>query len=50
MNGDYLRSLTDEELQAVATELRERHEQFGSQVRMQVNDEFRRRKLPLPQL
>lgn len=45
--SDYLRELTDAELQAVAKEMDERHEQFTATVRQQINDEFRRRKLPL---
>lgn len=43
----YLRSLTDEELAVVVAELEARAEQFDAKVRLQVNDELRRRHLPL---
>lgn len=42
-----LRSLSDAELLAVAEELQERAEQFDAQARMRINDELRRRKLPV---
>lgn len=42
-----LRGLTDAELLAVAAELQERAEQFDAQARMHINDELRRRQLPV---
>jgi hypothetical protein len=42
-----LRTFTDDELRAVVAELEERTEQFDAKVRQQVNDELRRRRLPL---
>jgi hypothetical protein len=42
---DYLRHLTDAELEAVVAELEERAEQFSADVRMAVNDELRRRRM-----
>jgi len=45
--ADWLRSHTDAELLAVAGELQERAEQFDARTRQAVNDELRRRKLPL---
>lgn len=42
-----LRKHTDEELLNIAKELEARAEQFGAGVRQQVNDELRRRNLPL---
>jgi hypothetical protein len=44
---DHLRALSDAALLALAEELQERAEQFDSRARMQVNDELRRRKMPL---
>jgi hypothetical protein len=44
---DWLRGLSNAELEALADELQERAEQFDSQARMRVNDELRRRKMPL---
>jgi hypothetical protein len=44
--GDYLRAASDVELEAVADELEERREMFTASVRAQVNDEFRRRRIP----
>lgn len=43
----WLRSLSDADLLAVAGELQERAEQFSATARMRVNDELRRRKLPV---
>lgn len=43
---DPLRYLTNTELAAVVEELEERAEQFDAKVRMQINDELRRRRLP----
>jgi hypothetical protein len=39
--------MTDAELAAVVAELEDRAEQFSAQVRSQVNDELRRRRLPV---
>jgi hypothetical protein len=44
---EHLRALSDAALLALAGELQERAEQFDSQTRMLVNDELRRRKMPL---
>lgn len=44
---DWLRQLTDAELAIVVHELEERAEQFSMATRQVVNDELRRRKLPL---
>lgn len=43
---DWLRALTDKELQTIAQELHDRAEQFSPDTRMRVNDELRRRKMP----
>lgn len=45
--SDRLRHHTDAELLAVAGELQERAEQFDARARQAVNDELRRRKLPV---
>lgn len=45
--ADHLRDMTDAELAAVVAELEERAEQFSAKVRSQVNDELRRRRLPV---
>lgn len=42
-----LRDHTDAELLAIAGEMQERAEQFSAEARLQVNDELRRRKLPV---
>lgn len=42
-----LRHLTDLELQIVAEELQDRAEEFDARARTQVNDELRRRKMPI---
>jgi hypothetical protein len=47
MGEERLRGMTNAELLELATELESRAEQFSADVRMQVNDELRRRKLPL---
>lgn len=44
---DWLRRLTDAELAAVVSELEERAEQFSMTTRQQVNDELRRRRMPV---
>ena len=44
---EWLRGLTDSELTEVAIELQERAEQFDAKIRMRVNDELRRRKMPI---
>lgn len=43
----WLRGLSDTDLLAVAGELQDRAEQFDARTRMQVNDELRRRKMPI---
>lgn len=40
---DWLREMTDAELESVVAELEERAEMFDAKVRQQVNDELRRR-------
>lgn len=45
--SDHLRHLTDQELDALVDELVSRSEEFDAAVRLQVNDELRRRKKPL---
>lgn len=47
MNGDRLRDHTDVELLVIAGELQERAEEFDARTRQAVNDELRRRKLPV---
>lgn len=47
ITADFLRDLSEAELRALVCELEERAEQFGANVRMQVNDELRRRRMPL---
>lgn len=44
---EWLRDLSNRELTVLATELEARAEQFDSDTRSKVNDELRRRKLPL---
>lgn len=46
-NNNRLSKHTDDELLAIAAELEARAEQFDANTRMQVNDELRRRRLPL---
>lgn len=46
-NPDWLRDMTDDEVLSVAAELEARAEQFNAATRQLVNDELRRRKLPL---
>lgn len=46
-NPDWLKNHTDEELLAIAHEMEMRAEQFNSEARMVMNDELRRRKLPI---
>ena len=46
-NPDWLKEHTDEELLSIANEMEMRAEQFNSQARQVMNDELRRRKLPL---
>jgi len=43
----WLRQLPDAELAALVAELEERAEQFSMATRAAVNDELRRRKMPL---
>jgi hypothetical protein len=43
----WLRQLTNTELAALVAELEERAEQFSMSTRAAVNDELRRRKMPL---
>jgi hypothetical protein len=45
--SDWLRALADHELAALVIELEERAEQFSASTRQAVNDELRRRKMPL---
>lgn len=47
MTSDWLTLYTDVELRALVYELEEREEQFGAEVRAQVNDECRRRGVTL---
>jgi ribosomal protein L29 len=47
MTEDRLRDLSDAELVALVVELEERAEQFDARTRLRVNDELRRRRLPL---
>jgi hypothetical protein len=49
-NPDWLRRHTDEEIQAIAQEMFERAEQFNAEARMLLNDELRRRKLPIVEI
>jgi len=44
---EWLRLLSDAELAAVVAELEARAEQFSMATRAAVNDELRRRKMPL---
>lgn len=44
---EWLRGHTDEELMVLAREMEARSEQFDSGARQLLNDELRRRKLPL---
>lgn len=46
-NPDWLREMTDIELVAVVQELQERAECFDANCRSLINDELRRRKLPV---
>lgn len=46
-NPDWLKDHTDEELLAIVREMEARAEQFNSEARQIMNDELRRRKLPL---
>lgn len=46
-NPDWLAGMTDDELLAVARELEARAEQFDAGTRLLVNDELRKRKMPL---
>jgi hypothetical protein len=46
-NPNWLRGHTDEEIQAIAQEMFERAEQFSAEARSLMNDELRRRKLPI---
>lgn len=45
--SDRLELMTDAELEAIVEELAERGDQFDAKTRMLVNDELRRRRLPL---
>lgn len=44
---DWLRGLSNDELESLAIELQMRAEQFSPETRMRVNDELRRRKMPV---
>jgi len=44
---DWLKGHTDDELLEIAREMEARAEQFNSQARQVMNDELRRRKLPI---
>jgi hypothetical protein len=44
---DRLRTMSDDELAVVVAELQARAEEFDSKARSLVNDELRRRKMPL---
>lgn len=46
-NPDWLRGHTDDEIQAIAQEMFERAEQFSAEARSLMNDELRRRRLPI---
>lgn len=46
-NPEWLRGHTDTELLAMAAEMESRAEQFSPEARMLLNDELRRRKLPI---
>lgn len=46
-NPNWLRGHSDEELLAIAHEMEMRAEQFNSEARALMNDELRRRRLPL---
>lgn len=46
-NPDWLRGHTDAELLAIADDLASRAEQFDTATRQLINDELRRRKLPI---
>jgi hypothetical protein len=46
VQADRLRAVGDDELWQVARELYWRAEQFASEIRMIVNDELRRRRMP----
>lgn len=46
-NPDWLRDMTDAELDVLAEELEGRAEQFDAGTRLLVNDELRRRGKPL---
>ena len=46
-NPDWLKDHTDAELLAIAADLEARYEQFDAATRQMVNDELRRRRLPL---
>lgn len=44
---NWLRALSDAELNGVVAELEARAEQFSMQTRQLINDELRRRKMPI---
>jgi hypothetical protein len=44
---EWLRHLSDAELTALVEEVQERAEQFSAQTRSLINDELRRRKMPV---
>ena len=46
-NPGWLRDHTDDELLVIAREMEVRAEQFDSNARQLMNDELRRRKLPI---
>lgn len=44
---EWLVDMTDDELKVIARELEARAEQFSPETRLLVNDELRRRKMPV---
>ena len=49
-NPEWLRKHTDEELIALRNEMEARAEQFDSQARQLLNDELRRRRIPIVEI
>lgn len=47
MTDDWLRAISDDQLRIIVGELEARAEQFDAKVRSQINDELRRRRMPL---
>lgn len=46
-NPDWLKEHTDEELLVIVHDMETRAEQFSPEARQMLNDELRRRKMPL---